>query len=253
MTATESSTSHAPKKALRGLFARTESTTSAPSATTSVSAASAVSPLAADTVDRYDVAAGWQKQVGQSERDRLKWQEPDYVACLSAIDHTQTGIFFIKGRLVAEVKGKFYRDNGKGWAVFCENILKMNYTTANQYIRVAQECDVMSNHRKDLGFEHFKALLPLPQTERTAILDSIPENASVKHVRDLVQRHAQKQAGDQSKKGVSTRAILATLQKLSSQLERVSYAELDQEDKWALLGAFHSLSELMQEVTSLQK
>jgi hypothetical protein len=116
---------------------------------------------------------------------REEWQETDYVRFLKKLDTLQTEAFLLRGKLLSEAKQRFFETNKLGWASFCDVELGMNYTTANQYIRVATEFDVTSHQRPDFGFEHFKALLPLSQEERTIILEQT-ESVSVKAIRTKV-------------------------------------------------------------------
>jgi hypothetical protein len=116
---------------------------------------------------------------------RSLWVEQDYVQLIRRLDVIQTEAFILKGKLLAEAKDRFYSENKNGWIQFCELTLGMNYTTANQYIRVALECDVMSHQYPGLGFEHFKALLPLPVPERPQLLAKF-NGGSVKSLRTLV-------------------------------------------------------------------
>lgn len=116
---------------------------------------------------------------------RESWSEGDYAEFLKRLDALQTEAFILRGKLLAEAKDRFFETNKIGWAEFCEAHLGMNYTTANQYIRVATEFDVTSHQRTDFGFEHFKALLPLSIEVRSEILNSA-ENLSVKMIRTRV-------------------------------------------------------------------
>lgn len=116
---------------------------------------------------------------------RMGWLESDYVQLIKRLDQIQTEAFILKGKLLSESKDKFFATNKSGWAQFCEDSLGMNYTTANQYIRVALECDVMSHQYPDLGFEHFKAILPVSPEIRPSLLGSF-QRGSVKALRNLV-------------------------------------------------------------------
>ncbi len=184
--------------------------------------------------------------------ERAQWAEKDYISFIYRIEQAQTDAFFLKGRLISEIKERFYINNKKGWADFCEKTLNMNYTTANQYIRVAQEFDVTSHPRKDFGFEHFKALLPLDLHQRTELIEQTPSNLSVKQLRELVsQRINTKHAElNSSKNQVSSRDVVSTLQKLKTQLHKLVMPSLTQEEKWQLYGAFQNLSEEMAAISN---
>lgn len=116
---------------------------------------------------------------------REAWQEQDYAQFLKRLDAIQTEAFLLKGKLLSEMKVRFFETNKVGWAEFCEQALHMNYTTANQYIRVATEFDVTSHQMPDFGFEHFKALLPLPVEDRIQFLQP-GQSLSVKVIRTRV-------------------------------------------------------------------
>jgi len=140
---------------------------------------------------------------------REGWQESDYVQFLKRLDTLQTEAFLLRGKLLAEAKMRFFETNKLGWAAFCDTELGMNYTTANQYIRVAAEFDVTSHQRPDFGFEHFKALLPLTQEERTVLLEQ-SESWSVKAIRNKVREIVVAKAplsSNQSAKETSRRAM----------------------------------------------
>lgn len=184
--------------------------------------------------------------------ERRNWQEPDYVSFINRIDQAQTDAFFLKGKLVAEIKERFYLDNKRGWALFCDETLNMNYTTANQYIRVAQEFDVTSHQRKDFGFEHFKALLPLSKEERNELLTHTPSNLSVKSLRDMVSKKLTSPSlNSQSiKNQASAKQVVDTLQKLKTQLSHLKNTTLSQEEIWQLYGAFQNLADDMTKISN---
>ena len=125
----------------------------------------------------------------------------------------------------------------------------MNYTTANQYIRVAKEFSSMMLQRKDFGFEHFKALLPLPTSARTQIIENLPEdNVSVKSLRNLVMKTLFLDSKDQernNKPKINTNAITENLHKVKTQLNALNLEELSHGERWKLLGVFRSISEEM--------
>jgi len=179
--------------------------------------------------------------------DRTPWKEDEYVSFIQRIDQAQTDAFFLKGKLISEVKEKFYVNNKRGWVQFCDETLNMNYTTANQYVRVALEFDVMSHQRKDFGFEHFKALLPLTKDQRDEFLFETPNNLSVKMLRELIAKKVEAPSTDLGfeKNKLRAKHIIETLQKLKSQLIQLKDSSLTQEEKWQLYGAFQNLSEEM--------
>jgi hypothetical protein len=137
---------------------------------------------------------------------RMSWQESDYVQLIKRLDQIQTEAFILKGKLLSESKDKFFATNKSGWAQFCDDSLGMNYTTANQYIRVALECDVMSHQYPDLGFEHFKAILPVSPEIRPRILGSF-QRGSVKALRNLVAEMLAKDSPSPSSQELQQQAI----------------------------------------------
>ncbi len=185
------------------------------------------------------------------QSERTQWKEKVYISFIHKIDQAQTDAFFLKGKLVAEIKDKYYLDNKKGWTLFCDETLNMNYTTANQYIRVAQEFDVTSHPRKDFGFEHFKALLPLNKEQRLEILEQTPSHLSVKNLRAIVAQKIQPPSltGGGENNSMNARQVVDTLQKLKIQLARLKPLLLTQEEKWQLYGAFQNLSEEMNNIS----
>jgi flagellar basal body rod protein FlgB len=194
------------------------------------------------------------------KQERQNWVKDDYVSFLKRIDNAQTEAFLLKGKLISEVKNRFYENNKNGWNHFCTETLNMNYTTANQYIRVALEFDVTSHQRTDFGFEHFKALLPLPANSRVRILEKVDPNISVKHLRQLV-ADAIATSHTESVEGASTirsgsqhgltrprhrvKPLIENLQKVKQELERIDMNMLSTEEQWSLYGAFKTLSERM--------
>jgi hypothetical protein len=130
---------------------------------------------------------------------RSQWTESEYVSLIKRLDALQTEAFLLKGKLLAEAKDRFFAENNKGWIAFCDDSLGLNYTTANQYIRVALECDVMSHQYPSLGFEHFKALLPVAESERIKILSKF-SGGSVKALRQMVATTLL-QSGQDARKG----------------------------------------------------
>ncbi len=278
-----------PKKALRGLFSRTEpeSTMSAespflqrqmpqeiqPSQESSLSAQldSPTTPVEhkksetppSPTMSMLNVESIPQSRPLENPHFELKynqdlfksergqWKENDYITFIHKIDQAQTDAFFLKGKLVSEIKDKFYLDNKKGWTQFCEETLNMNYTTANQYIRVAQEFDVTSHPRKDFGFEHFKALLPLNAIQRDEVLGQAPTHPSVKNLRAIVAQKIQPSSNSctDEKNSSHVRQVVDTLQKLKIQLGRLKPLLLTQEEKWQLFGAFQNISEDMNSIS----
>ena len=173
--------------------------------------------------------------------ERSKWHQGEYLAFIRRLDSAQTEAFLLKGKLLDEVKRRFFEDSKTGWKGFCEDSLRMNYTTANQYIRVAQEFDVTSHHRPDFGFEHFKALLPLAAPQRSEILEALPE-VSVKTLRRIVQEKLQLPAPRASDSKNDAKSIVKILQNLKMQIFDCSIDSLNQTQRWQLSAACHNLS-----------
>ncbi|WP_186646716.1 hypothetical protein [Fluviispira vulneris] len=263
-----------PKKALRGLFTKTE-----PDHTTNVTFPE---KIVSDSVienrdsnhdepykNQEDIHLDSNNSISKKENeytitkiqynfDRLRsernnWSQSEYVSFLNRIDNAQTEAFFLKGKLIAEVKNRFFEGNKTGWKNFCEDTLNINYTTANQYIRVAQEFDVASHQRTDFGFEHFKALLPLPSSDRQQVIASLPETISVKSLRNLVAHKLEKKflPKDTHNNKVKLKNITDNLEKIKLQLDNLDLNSLDQAEKWSLLGAFRSLSVEMSDLAEL--
>ncbi|APJ02665.1 hypothetical protein [Silvanigrella aquatica] len=181
------------------------------------------------------------------KQERNKWDKNEYISLLHRIDNAQTEAFFLKGKLIGEIKERFYEGNRVGWKNFCDENLNMNYTTANQYIRVADEFETYSQQRTDFGFEHFKALLPVPSQERNKIIEALPSSVSVKSLRNIVSNSLAKEKND-SKQNINKtniKHISDNLEKVKIQLENLNVQSLEQSDKWSLLGAFQNLSEEM--------
>lgn len=181
-------------------------------------------------------------EVGRVEREA--WHEPEYVEFIRRIDVAQAEAFFLKGKLLGEVKDRFYVENRTGWKGFSENTLGMNYTTVNQYIRVAQEFDVTSHRRPDFGFEHYKALLPLKLDERTKLLEELPQ-VSVKELRNIVQRKlmeegttlARPQRSNQSKE------LIELLIDLKTKIFDCAPETMTQRERWQLTAACRNLAD----------
>ncbi len=190
--------------------------------------------------------------------DRLKlernnWDKSEYINFIHRIDNAQTEAFFLKGKLISEIKIRFYEGNKNGWKNFCEEHLNMNYTTANQYIRVAEEFDSLTATRTDFGFEHFKALLPVPSEKRKSILETIPSSVSVKALRTLISKtlaeHEEKIV-PHSNKG-TIKQITENLEKIKIQLDHLKISDLEQAEKWSLLGAFQNLTTEMTKISEI--
>lgn len=179
-----------------------------------------------------------------AKNDRKEWVSAQYVEFIRRIDNAQTEAFFLKGKLLEEAKRRFFEDNKMGWKSFCEETLLMNYTTANQYIRVAQEFDVTSHHRPDFGFEHFKALLPLAPEERASLIESLP-TVSVKSLRNLVQERLSKgtAAPVEKESGHQAKAMVRLLQDLKKQILECEPDLLPQTQRWQLSAACRNLAE----------
>ena len=184
-----------------------------------------------------------------SMRDaRENWQESDYAHFLRKLDAVQTEAFILKGKLLSEAKTRFFETNKVGWAEFCDNNLDMNYTTANQYIRVATEFDVTSHQRPDFGFEHFKALLPLSIEQRNQLLGS-EAALSVKLIRQRVKEILTIAPSDVN--GSKTVKPLKQSQRFIKMLESVksevishgeSFAELTQAQRWQVAAACQNIA-----------
>lgn len=207
-------------------------------------------------VEKKDLAYTVTKIQYNFERLRLernKWDKNEYISFLNRIDNAQTEAFFLKGKLIGEIKERFYEGNKVGWKAFCDENLNMNYTTANQYIRVAEEFDISSKQRTDFGFEHFKALLPVPSDQRNKILENLPTSVSVKSLRNIVSKTLGKEPNltHTSTQKVHIRHITENLEKIKIQLESLNLNDLEQSDKWSLLGAFKNLSEEMSKMSEM--
>lgn len=268
---------HKPKKALRGLFTRTEpepseiknadskiDTTAMTSANTEI-----LDPTVSSApinsleviknehhVEKKDLAytvTKIQYQFDAQKVERNTWNKNEYISFLNRIDNAQTEAFFLKGKMIAEIKDRFYASNKNGWKLFCEEHLNMYYTTANQYIRVSEEFDVTTYRRTDFGFEHFKALLSVPTQERIKIIEQLPSNVSVKSLRNIITGTVLKdtKAPQQHSNKKNIKSITDNFEKIKYQLENLNLNELEQSEKWSLLGAFKFLSEEMEKLSEI--
>ena len=176
--------------------------------------------------------------------ERQNWSQQEYLSLITRIDNAQTEAFLLKGKLLDEVKRRFFEDNKSGWKNFCENKLDLNYTTANQYIRVSQEFDVTSHQRPDFGFEHFKAMLPLPIEMRNEMLHTL-NKISVKQLRLMVQEKLQPNASPEFKpKGTGEiKTLVKMLQNLKVEIFDVVPRIYSQSQRWQLSAAARNLSE----------
>ncbi|MCA2960721.1 MAG: hypothetical protein IOD12_10745 [Silvanigrellales bacterium] len=174
--------------------------------------------------------------------ERNSWEEYDYLDCIRRIDQAQTEAFLLKGKLLEEVKRRFFLDNKQGWKNFCDNRLDMNYTTANQYIRVAEEFDALARQRPEFGFEHFKALLPLPPEQRSEILEG-HKTLTVKAIRKLVQEKLTPELLGASAHPGDAKILVRTLEQLKEQIVSGNFALLPQLQRWQLAAACQNLSE----------
>ncbi|WGL58602.1 hypothetical protein QEJ31_08640 [Pigmentibacter sp. JX0631] len=185
--------------------------------------------------------------------ERNKWDKSEYINFIHRIDNAQTEAFFLKGKLIGEMKQRFYEGNKNGWKYFCEEHLNMNYTTANQYIRVSEEFDAVTSLRADFGFEHFKALLPVPSEKRKGILETVPSSVSVKTLRNIISKtlesSGEKLAQPNSKSTI--KQITENLEKIKLQLDHLNLNELEQSEKWSLLGAFQNLTTEMTKISEI--
>lgn len=175
--------------------------------------------------------------------DRSTWLEDEYLAYIRRIDQAQTEAFLLKGKLLEEVKRRFFEDSKTGWKRFCEDRLDMNYTTANQYIRVAEEFESVAKERPDFGFEHFKALLPLPADQRGEIL-ARAESLSVKTLRKLVQEKLSPSlSAAQTQSTQEAKSLVRSLEQLKEQILGGDFGALPQLQRWQLAAACQNLSE----------
>lgn len=179
---------------------------------------------------------------------RDAWQEKDYAVFLRRLDAIQTEAFILKGKLLAEAKNRFYETNKLGWAEFCDSTLNMNYTTANQYIRVATEFDVTSHQRTDFGFEHFKALLPLPAEARMEFLNS-SSPMSVKMIRSRVKEiisaqpaneHSSNLANASRHSGRLLKMLELVKQEITAHAEALE--SLNQTQRWQMTAACQNIA-----------
>ncbi len=183
--------------------------------------------------------------------NRTSWTEGDYSQLIHKLDRLQTEAFILKGKLLDEAKKKFFESSRQGWAEFCDQKLGMNYTTANQYIRVALEFDVTSHQFPQLGFEHFKALLPVPSNDRKAVLESF-DGGSVQSLRRLVQeqsKHSPSRGASQNndRSLQSARQMLKALQNIHSLMATLNTDALSQQLRWQLSAACSQIaSQLLQ-------
>ena len=185
--------------------------------------------------------------------ERNKWDKSEYINFIHRIDNAQTEAFFLKGKLIGEMKQRFYEGNKNGWKYFCEEHLNMNYTTANQYIRVAEEFDAVTTLRADFGFEHFKALLPVPSEKRKGILDTVPSSVSVKTLRNIISKTLENSGEKltQTNSKSTIKQITENLEKIKLQLDHLNLNDLEQSEKWSLLGAFQNLTTEMTKISEI--
>lgn len=174
---------------------------------------------------------------------RESWKETDYAQFLRRLEAVQTEAFFLRGKLLAEAKDRFFETNKVGWAEFCETTLDMNYTTANQYIRVALEFDVTSHQRSDFGFEHYKALLPLPAEARSEFLNA-EQGFSVKMIRTRVKEILGTRSGANADAAPisahrKSMRLIRMLQAMKGEIiaHGESFEELPQTQRWQIAAA----------------
>ena len=179
---------------------------------------------------------------------REGWLENDYAQFLKRLDHLQTEAFLLRGKLLSEAKVRFFETSKIGWATFCDSELGMNYTTANQYIRVSNEFDVTSHQRPDLGFEHFKAMLPLSIEDRAIFLED-SQTWSVKtirnRVRELVKGKSSRQTSTTVKEAHRQSArFIRSLQAIKSDvaIHGESFQELSQTQRWQISAACQNIA-----------
>ena len=169
------------------------------------------------------------------------WSKQDYVKYIQKIDSVQNEAFLLKGKLIAEMKKRFFEHNTSGWKKFANIELKMNYTTANQYIRVSKEFDSFDTKKHGLSFEHYKALLPLSKEEREGIFQDL-EYISVKELRELVKKKLNRDKKQEDPRIIeqilkSTTHLNKLLEENSSQLSGFS-----QKKVWQLYGALKNMA-----------
>ena len=182
--------------------------------------------------------------------NREGWTEQSYLQLIKKIDRAQTEAFLMKGKLLDEVKSRFFLESKTGWKQFCEDKLEMNYTTANQYIRVAVEFEQIASSRPEYGFEHFKALLPLRPDQREEILVKA-ESLSVKRLRQLASEFINAEIPPQTKNVEMNEAknLVRNLELLKEQLYKMSaMGTLPQLQKWQLAAACSNLSDELQRI-----
>jgi hypothetical protein len=207
-----------------------------------------VAPTLPVSVQTQDRIMNIQYNFDLMRSTRESWNETDYAEFLRRLDALQTEAFILRGKLLAEAKDRFFETNKTGWAEYCETTLGMNYTTANQYIRVATEFDVTSHQRSDFGFEHFKALLPLPAEARTEFFSS-PEAMSVKLIRTRVKEILASTGMGEGRP--ATPSALRQSVRLTRMLETIksevithgsSFSSLNQQQRWQVAAACQNIA-----------
>lgn len=241
------------RKPLKGLFAKTED--EALEASTPTPAPTEASSLAAPTPLADEVAEAITRIRQGFDDGRLTrehWETEDYAHFIRRLDVAQTEAFFLKGKLLSEVKDRFFLDNRVGWKTFAEKTLGMNYTTANQYIRVAREFDVTSHQRPDFGFEHYKALLPLDPKARSHLIRELPQ-ISVKELREVVQKELSRTLDGETSDLASrreARQLVRQLVTLRKALQIPPSNELAVREKWQLSAACRDLADQLLDVAN---
>ena len=176
--------------------------------------------------------------------NRMNWLADDYSVLIQKLDRLQTEAFILKGRLLSEAKEKFFSANKIGWAEFCNSKLKLNYTTANQYIRVALEFDVTSHQYPELGFEHFKALLPVDESGRKEVLEVFSEG-SVKALRIIVAERIQKKAVGKElldRTAANAKQLMKALQVVHMHLGSIDPIQLSSQLRWQISTACNQVA-----------
>jgi hypothetical protein len=207
-----------------------------------------VAPVATPEAHNANVAravANIQYNFNLSREDRETWAEGEYIDCIRRIDVAQAEAFFLKGKLLGEVKDRFYLENKVGWKTFSENSLGMNYTTVNQYIRVSAEFDVASHRRPDFGFEHYKALLPLKVDDRVKLLGELPQ-VSVKELRNIVQRKLMEEGAPAprlQRTTLQSKELIELLLDLKTKIFDCTPETMDQKERWQLTAACRNLAD----------
>lgn len=189
----------------------------------------------------FDTLSQANQAFNENAVTRDLWSRQDYVKYIQKLDSVQNEAFLMKGKLIAEMKKRFFEHNTSGWKKFADIELKMNYTTANQYIRVSQEFDSFDVNKHSLSFEHYKALLPLNKEEREGIFQNL-EYVSVKELRELVKKKLNRGKTPEDPRIIEQ--ILKSATHLNKLLDENSsqLSEFSQKKVWQLYGALKNMA-----------